>query len=77
MQGITKFVKLWLSLLLGIALILGVVGCGMVNIESNQPLPAIAPLPLPELPDWIEQISPTGEAEPLAQIRRINSFYRN
>ena len=34
-----------------------------------EPLPAVAELPDPELPDWIEQISPTGEAETLAQIR--------
>ena len=33
------------------------------------PLAAVAELPDPELPDWIEQISPTGKANTLAQIR--------
>ncbi|MBV8170913.1 MAG: Ig-like domain-containing protein [Candidatus Eremiobacteraeota bacterium] len=33
------------------------------------PLPAVSPLPNPKVPAWIEQISPTGQADNLAQIR--------
>jgi alpha-2-macroglobulin len=56
-------------LLLALAVMVGIVGCNLVRIDSRpEPLPAVAPLPLPQLPDWIEQISPTGQAEPLAQI---------
>ncbi|WP_152532225.1 Ig-like domain-containing protein [Leptolyngbya sp. Heron Island J] len=34
-----------------------------------EPLPAVQALPDPELPDWIEQISPKDDTETLAQIR--------
>ncbi len=38
------------------------------------PYPAVAALPTPSLPPWIAQISPTGHAESLAQIRiRFNA----
>ncbi|MFG6095414.1 alpha-2-macroglobulin family protein [Leptothoe sp. ISB3NOV94-8A] len=40
-----------------------------VPIPPPEPLPAVAALTDPDPPDWIEQISPTGEAETLAQIR--------
>ncbi|MEW6491173.1 MAG: alpha-2-macroglobulin [Cyanobacteriota bacterium] len=70
MHIISKFIKRWMQFLLVLTLILGVAGCDWVNITSRiQPLPAVSPLPLPQRPDWIEQISPTGNAEPLAQIR--------
>ncbi len=32
-------------------------------------LPAVAPLPPPKVPVWVEQISPTGQADNYAQIR--------
>jgi len=32
-------------------------------------LPAVSPLPSPKVPTWVEQISPTGEADHYAQIR--------
>jgi len=35
----------------------------------REPLPEVAALADPTLPDWIEQISPTGTADTLAQIR--------
>jgi hypothetical protein len=37
--------------------------------QAVEPFSQVAPLPQPQIPDWIEQISPTKEAEPLAQIR--------
>jgi uncharacterized protein YfaS (alpha-2-macroglobulin family) len=52
-----------------LVLILTIVGCSRVNLTSGNPLPAVSPLPTAQLPDWIEQISPTGEAAPTAQIR--------
>ncbi|MGK7874581.1 MAG: alpha-2-macroglobulin [Xenococcaceae cyanobacterium] len=70
MQAIGKVVKTWMQLLLVLILLLGVTGCSIANIgPGTEPLPAVVPLSPPELPDWIEQISPAGEAEPLAQIR--------
>ncbi len=61
--------------LLGLLFCLGVVACNqqgpnpIAHLTQNKSLEAIQPLPDPQLPDWIEQISPTGQAEPLAQIR--------
>src|SRR5579864_4694112 len=38
------------------------------------PYPAVAALPAPSLPPWIVQLSPTQQADPLAQIRvRFNA----
>ncbi|MCL1473136.1 alpha-2-macroglobulin family protein [Argonema antarcticum] len=68
MQTISRIIRTWIFCLV-LTLILGMTGCGLVNISGNEPLPAVPSLPTPQLPDWIEQISPVGEAEPLAQIR--------
>ena len=35
---------------------------------GKERLPSVSSLPLPILPNWIEQITPTGEAKPLSQI---------
>jgi alpha-2-macroglobulin len=58
----------WLGLGLAIALYSSpIIG---FNFETGgQTLSAIAAAPSPQLPDWIEEISPTGKAEPLTQIR--------
>ncbi|MGA7936225.1 MAG: alpha-2-macroglobulin family protein, partial [Kovacikia sp.] len=56
--------------LVGLVLTLKITGCSTANLTSNtMPLAAVAPLENPKLPDWIEQISPLGEANPTAQIR--------
>ena len=47
----------------------GITGCNLINFSNKQPLPAVVELKPPNLPDWIEQISPIGDAEPLQQIR--------
>jgi hypothetical protein len=52
-----------------LTLVLGIAGCGTARLSENEPLPIVAPIPPPPLPDWIEQISPIGEAETKAQIR--------
>nr|WP_199250196.1 alpha-2-macroglobulin [[Phormidium] sp. ETS-05] len=59
----------WVKYLLALTLVWGMAGCG--NPQANLPaqLPPVAALATPQLPNWIEQISPTGDAEPLAQIR--------
>jgi uncharacterized protein YfaS (alpha-2-macroglobulin family) len=45
-------------------------GCGATTIlPGSAPLASVAALETPKFPDWIEQISPLGEAEPQAQIR--------
>lgn len=70
MHTIGRFVRTWMPFLLVLTLILGIAGCDIAKITSRvQPLPTVTPLPTPQLPDWIEQISPTGAADPLAQIR--------
>ncbi|MEB3338603.1 MAG: Ig-like domain-containing protein, partial [Leptolyngbyaceae bacterium] len=70
MQRMGKVIRIGLSLLLMLSMTLGIAGCNTAQIASKvEPLPAVDPLPPPQLPDWIEQISPTGEAEPLAQVR--------
>jgi hypothetical protein len=53
--------------LLILTLVWGIAGCG--SLDKVEQLPPVAPLATPQMPDWIEQISPTGSAEPLAQIR--------
>lgn len=53
-----------------IALLLTIVGCTTANLTpGSAPLPAVSPVATSPLPDWIEQISPTGEAVTTAQIR--------
>jgi hypothetical protein len=70
MTAICKILNNWMQLLLVLILVCAMTGCGVVKIQSgSQHLPSVAPLPAPQLPDWIEQISPTGEAKTLAQIR--------
>lgn len=39
------------------------------SLPTPEPLPEVTALPVPELPEWIEQISPAGEVDTLAQIR--------
>ena len=44
--------------------------CRFLHLPFTANAPAfVESLPVPELPDWIEQISPLGESQPLAQIR--------
>lgn len=65
--GRVKFIGLFL---VGLVCVLKLSGCSTANlVTGNAPLPAVSALPNPQLPDWIEQISPLGEAKPTAQIR--------
>jgi len=59
-----------LLFLFGVLIAVGFAGCGTANI-TNAPvaLPEVAELPPPKLPDWIEEVSPTGNAKTQAQIR--------
>lgn len=64
-----KFKK-WIRPILLLILTVVVTTCGVANKSSKiEPLPSVAPLITPQLVDWIEEISPTGKAEPLNQIR--------
>ena len=71
MTVIAKILNNWVKFFLVIILAtIAMTGCGVAKIQpGSEPLPFVAPLPTPQLPDWIEQISPTGEAKTLAQIR--------
>ncbi|MCT7982490.1 Ig-like domain-containing protein [Laspinema sp. A4] len=62
--------RTWTWFILGLLLSFTIAACNFFQTGSTvKPLPAVAPLATPQLPDWIEEISPTGEADPLAQIR--------
>lgn len=50
--------------------LLGVVACGAPGTKPAK-LAAVSALPTPSLPPWIASISPTGNADNLAQIRVI------
>lgn len=62
--------RTWTWFILGLLLSFTIAACNFFQTASTfKQLPAVAPLATPQLPDWIEEISPTGEADPLAQIR--------
>jgi len=64
------FRRILIQSLLVLTLLLGIVGCNFVSIApGKERLPAVSPLSPPTLPEWIEQISPIGDAKPLNQIR--------
>ncbi|MDZ7957426.1 MAG: alpha-2-macroglobulin [Aulosira sp. DedQUE10] len=63
-------IKILIKFLVTLTLMLGIAGCNFFGIGSGkEQLPTVAPLTPPNLPDWIEQISPVGDAKPLNQIR--------
>ena len=62
-------VKCGIQVLLTVSILLGIASCNVANLSRNEPLPTVSPLPTPQLPDWIEQISPVGETEVRSQIR--------
>lgn len=47
----------------------GIPACNELKQSPSVPLPDVAALPTPKLPDWIDSISPTEQVDPLAQIR--------
>ncbi|MBF2027055.1 MAG: alpha-2-macroglobulin family protein [Oscillatoriales cyanobacterium C42_A2020_001] len=55
--------------LLGVLIAVGFAGCGTANITNAPQTVEVAELPAPNLPDWIEEISPLGNAKTQAQIR--------
>jgi uncharacterized protein YfaS (alpha-2-macroglobulin family) len=59
-------IKILLTLLLSFTLS----SCTVAQIATGgEQKPEVSALPLPTLPSWIEEISPTGDTETLAQIR--------
>ncbi|MBD1943197.1 hypothetical protein H6F50_12670, partial [Coleofasciculus sp. FACHB-712] len=57
-QQIGTIVRIWMRFLVVVAFVLGIAGCGVINLSGNEPLPAVPSLATPQLPDWIEEISP-------------------
>jgi uncharacterized protein YfaS (alpha-2-macroglobulin family) len=55
-----------LALVAALFCVLTFAGCAK---PGAAPPPAVSPLPNPKVPTWVEQISPTGEADNYAQIR--------
>lgn len=70
MMKLGKRFILPLLFLLGVLIAIGFAGCDTANL-TNTPvtLPEVAELSPPKLPDWIEEISPVGNAKTGAQIR--------
>ena len=66
MQAIVKY---GIQVFLAIFILLAIASCNVANLSKNELLPTVAPLPSPQLPDWIEQISPVGETQVRSQIR--------
>jgi alpha-2-macroglobulin len=65
-----RVLKAWRFWVVGFVMVVAIAACTQLNIGTKPAaLPAVAALPNPKLPDWIEQISPLGQTEPLAQIR--------
>ncbi len=63
-------IRILIQFLFIITLLLGISACNFFGIsQSKEQLPTVSPLTPPKLPDWIEQISPIGDAKPLNQIR--------
>jgi alpha-2-macroglobulin len=62
--------KILTPFLLIFIIVLGLTGCNLINLApGKEKLAAVSSLKPPSLPDWIEQISPIENAEPLQQIR--------
>ncbi|MFB2769368.1 alpha-2-macroglobulin [Pelatocladus sp. BLCC-F211] len=63
-------IRVLIKFLLFFTLSITIAGCNIFGINAGKErLPEVAALPLPKLPEWIEQISPIGEAAPLNQVR--------
>ncbi|MGH1394603.1 MAG: alpha-2-macroglobulin family protein [Trichormus sp.] len=62
-------IKTLMRFLLIFTLTIGIASCNFIGISSKQQLPTVKALTPPNLPDWIEQISPIGNTKPLNQIR--------
>ncbi len=70
MSVFRRVLKTWRFLVVGLVMAVAIAACTQLNIGTKSaPLPVIAALPNPKLPDWIEQISPLGQSDPLTQIR--------
>ncbi len=63
--------QIWKRFLPLLLFVLTLAGCRLFNLTPTDPLVAVSSLPRPQLPDWIEQISPTGDATSRSQIRII------
>jgi hypothetical protein len=62
--------QFWKRFLPIILFIVTLVGCRIWSLAPDSPsLTAVPSLPLPQLPNWIEEISPTGEASSSSQVR--------
>ncbi|MBW4608078.1 MAG: alpha-2-macroglobulin family protein [Hassallia sp. WJT32-NPBG1] len=62
-------IRIMQSLLI-LTFVIGITGCNFIGIApGKEQLPEVSALSPPILPDWIEQISPLGDAKPLQQTR--------
>lgn len=69
MKALNNFLNLIFRFCWIILIITTLGGCNLAQMGSGvEPLPMVESLPLPQLPTWIEKISPKGDAKPLSQI---------
>jgi uncharacterized protein YfaS (alpha-2-macroglobulin family) len=68
-----QYRKIWKRLILIFLFIATLAGCRFLSLTptTEAPLPTVSALPVPQLPDWIEQIGPTGEVTSQSQIQVI------
>ncbi len=72
MEKISLIIKHGLRFLFISILVIVITGCSINNLfAKNQKLPPVTPLNTPQIPNWIAEITPTGNAEAKAQIRII------
>ncbi|MEB3294447.1 MAG: alpha-2-macroglobulin family protein [Synechococcales bacterium] len=67
----SRWIKFWVLLCVTLATIVGIPACQQISLSPRAiaSLASVSPLTTPKLPDWIEEIAPTGQATPLSQIR--------
>ncbi len=67
-----QYRQTWKRLIFIFLFIATLAGCRIFSLApSEEPLATVSALPVPPLPEWIEEITPTGEVTSLSQIRVI------
>ncbi|MGB3190890.1 MAG: Ig-like domain-containing protein [Limnoraphis sp.] len=72
METQRQYRKIWKRFILIFLFVVTLAGCRFLSLTPTEaPLTTVSALPVPQLPDWIEQISPTGEVTSQSQIQII------
>jgi alpha-2-macroglobulin len=67
----SRWIRFWTLFLAMVVAIGAIPACQPVSLtpQNMASLASISPLAVPKLPNWIEEITPTGQATPLSQVR--------